>query len=158
MKKAVYVESSVISYLGALPSRDVVTAARQTLTHQWWNSSRQKFELFVSVLVRREITSGDPVAAQRRLDYIEGIQLLAASPEAQSVADALVSGGALPEKAKEDALHIGIAAAQGVDYLLTWNFRHINNAQQKADIVKIVESFEFGCPMLCSPEELGAYS
>ncbi len=158
MKTSVYIESSVISYLTALPSRDIVTSARQTLTQEWWEISRGEFELFVSVLVRDEISGGDPSAAQRRLEIIADVSVLSVSDEAEIIAGSLISSAALPEKSKEDALHIGIAAAQGVDYLLTWNFKHINNAQKKSTIIKIVESFGFSCPILCSPEELGAYS
>ena len=97
------------------------------------------------------------MAAQRRLEIIADISVLGTSEEAELVASSLITSAALPEKSKEDALHIGIAAAQGVDYLLTWNFKHINNAQKKYTIIKIVENFGFSCPTLCSPEELGAY-
>jgi len=157
MKASVYIESSVISYLTALPSRDIVTSARQTLTQEWWESYREEFELFISVLVRDEISGGDPLAAQRRLEMIADISVLSASEEAELVASSLITSAALPEKSKEDALHIGIAAAQGIDFLLTWNFKHINNAQKKSTIIKVVENFGFSCPTLCSPEELGAY-
>ena len=158
MKSSVYVESSVISYLTARPSRDVVKSARQTLTVEWWQSSQAEFNIFVSTLVRKEIAAGDPVAAAQRLAIIQDTALLGVSSEAERIADALISEKALPDNSQEDALHIGIAAAHGMDYLLTWNFKHINNAKKKSHVIGVVQNLGFFCPMLCSPEELGVES
>ena len=155
MVESVYIESSVISYLVALPSRDVVITARQAITETWWRKRRAEFELYISTLVVQEIGRGDAEAAERRLNAVEDIPLLATSPEAQSLAEDLVAEGAVPANSEEDALHIGLAAAAGIDFLLTWNFKHINNAHTRAAITVIVESRGFVCPMLCSPEELG---
>lgn len=155
MKATVYIESSVISYLTSRPSRDVVIAGRQAVTLEWWNSHRDRFELRISILVEEEISRGDPAVAQQRIDAVAEIASLSISDEAVEIAEALVSHGAVPRGSEEDALHIGIAAAQGADYLLTWNFKHINNAETKTRITKTVESFGYVCPQLCSPEELG---
>jgi hypothetical protein len=155
MAESVYLESSIISYLVARPSRDVVINARQTITETWWHERRTEFELYISALVVQEIGRGDAEAAERRLDAVENIPLLATSPEAQSLAEGLIADGAVPANCEEDALHIGLAAASGIDFLLTWNFKHINNAHTKAAITAVVESHGFVCPMLCSPEELG---
>lgn len=156
MAESVYIESSVISYLVARPSRDVIIAARQAITEIWWQNRRAEFELYISALVEQEIAQGDPDAAERRLRAVEKIPLLATSPEAQSLAEDLLARGAIPANSEEDALHIGIAAAAGIDFLLTWNFKHINNAYTKAAIMAVVEAHGFVCPILCSPEELGA--
>lgn len=156
MIESIYIESSVISYLVAEPSRDVVIAARQAITQTWWRNQRMSFDLYISSLVEQEIARGDAEAAKRRLQEIETIPLLATSQEAERLAQDLVAKGAVPANSKEDALHIGIAAAAGIDYLLTWNFKHINNAHTKAAITAIVEAHGFVCPVLCSPEELGA--
>jgi hypothetical protein len=156
MKPIVYLESSVISYLTARPSRDVVIAGRQAITLDWWENHRQRFELRVSVLVEEEISQGNAEAAQRRLELIQDIPNLMISDAATELAELLIQQGAVPEGSEEDALHIAIAAAQGVDYLLTWNFKHINNATTRTLIAKTVESYGFACPLLCSPEELGA--
>lgn len=156
MAESIYIESSVISYLAARPSRDVVIAARQAITETWWQNRRAEFELYISALVEQEIAQGDPDAAERRLKAVEKIPLVAISPEAQSLAEDLLAQGAVPANSEEDVLHIGIAAAAGIDFLLTWNFRHINNAHTKAAITAVVEAHGFVCPMLCSPEELGA--
>lgn len=156
MAQSVYIESSVISYLVARPSRDVIIAARQAITEAWWQSQRVEFELFVSSLVIQEISGGDAAASEKRLQVVENIPLLATSPEAQSLAESLLTKGAVPANSEEDALHIAIAAAGGMEFLLTWNFKHINNAQTKAFVTTVVESHGFACPILCSPEELGA--
>ncbi|KHD04761.1 hypothetical protein PN36_01375 [Candidatus Thiomargarita nelsonii] len=158
MKATVYVESSVISYLTARSSRDVVKSARQAITVEWWENSQSEFELFISTLVREEISHGDPIAAEQRMKIVQNIKVLSTHDKAESIAHALIAACALPEKSKEDALHIGIAASQGMDYLLTWNFKHINNAQKTSAIIDVVQNFGFTCPILCSPEELGAYS
>ncbi len=158
MKPTVYIESSVISYLASRPSRDVVIAGRQAISHEWWANHRQRFELRISALVEEEISRGDTLAAERRIAWIEEIPSLVISDEATELAELLLAQGAVPKGSEEDALHIGIAVAQGVDYLLTWNFKHINNAEMKSVIVKVVESRGFVCPQLCSPEELGGIS
>jgi len=155
MNSIVYIESSVISYLVSLPSRDVVIAGRQAISLDWWEKHRQRFDLRVSALVEEEISRGDSIASQRRLALIEDIPSLAISDEALKIAQLLTEKGVIPKGSEADALHIGIAAAQGVDYLLTWNFKHINNAEMKSAITKVVESCGLVCPQICSPEELG---
>lgn len=156
MLESVYIESSVISYLTARPNRDVIIAARQAITEIWWQNRRAEFELYISVLVEQEIARGDPDAAEKRLRIVETIPLVAISPEAQSLAEDLLAHGAVPANSGEDALHIGIAAAAGIDFILTWNFKHLNNVHTKAAIKEAIEACGFVCPILCSPEELGA--
>lgn len=156
MPQSVYIESSIISYLVARSSRDVVVAARQAITETWWKHHRADFDLYVSALVMQEIGRGDAEAAERRKQAIKAIPMLAISPEARMLAEDLLAQGAIPKNSEEDALHIGIAAAGGIEFLLTWNFKHINNAQTKAMITAVIESHGFACPILCSPEELGA--
>ncbi|VAX10918.1 hypothetical protein MNBD_GAMMA26-1034 [hydrothermal vent metagenome] len=158
MKPAVYIESSVISYLSSKPSRNIIIAGRQAITHDWWENHRNRFELRISILVEEEIGRGDPTAAKLRSKRIAEISSLSISDEATIIADLLLSKGAIPKGSEEDALHIGIAAAQGADYLLTWNFKHINNAETKKAIYRLVESCGYECPQLCSPEELGGTS
>ena len=109
-------------------------------------------------MVEEEISRGDSSAAQLRLEKVAQILSLSISDEAARIAELLLTQGAVPEGSEEDALHIGIAAAQGADFLLTWNFKHINNAETKAAITQVVESCGYACPQLCSPEELGGIS
>jgi hypothetical protein len=155
LKPVVYIETSVISYLTSRPSRDVVIAGRQAISQDWWQYERQRFELRISALVEEEISRGDSFAAVRRLEFVAGIPSLAIAENAVELAQSLIGKGAMPKGSEEDALHIAISATQSVEYLLTWNFKHINNAETKQQIVKIVESFGYTCPQLCSPEELG---
>ena len=155
MKASVYIESSVISYLAARPSRDVVIAGRQAISHDWWNNQRHRFDLRLSALVEEEIGRGDQEAAKRRQSFVAEIPSLAISDQAAKLAERLLSEGVIPAGSENDALHIGVAAAHGADFLLTWNFRHINNAEVKSAIARVVESHGFVCPQICSPEELG---
>lgn len=155
MTATVYIESSVISYLASRPSRDLVIAARQAITAEWWDARRQQYDVFISTLVEDEISKGDPKAAQTRLALVDEIPALDVTAQANALAKDLIALGAVPENSEEDALHIGIAAAAGIDYLLTWNFKHINNAETKQAIATVIERHGFVCPVLCSPEELG---
>lgn len=154
MKASVYIESSVISYLTARPSNDLVKAARQAITADWWSEIRPDFEIYVSELVELEISQGDSAAAAARIEVVSNITNLAISENAEAIAERLISAGAVPASSPQDALHIGIAAANGIDFLLTWNFRHINNAHSKANVRMAIEGVGYVCPELCSPEEL----
>lgn len=156
MSETVYIESSVISYFTARPSRDVVVSARQAITENWWRNQKPKYEVFISGLVVQEVSKGDGDAVQKRLGAIAGIPLLAMPEEALKLAKDLLAQGAVPPNSEEDAFHIAIAAVSGINFLLTWNFKHINNAHTKALISSVVETHGFICPILCSPEELGA--
>ena len=155
MSVTVYVESSVISYLASRPSRDLVMAARQTITLEWWEERRRQYEVYISTLVEEEISRGDASAAKRRLAYVAEIPALEVTDQANTLAKDLLKQRAVPKNSAEDALHIGIAAATGMEYLLTWNFKHINNAKTKKMIAKVIEAHGFVSPVLCSPEELG---
>ena len=155
MSVTVYVESSVISYLASRPSRDLVTAARQTITLEWWEERRRQCEVYISTLVEEEISRGDSSAAKRRLAYVAEIPALEVTDQANTLAKDLLEQRAAPKSSAEDALHICIAAATGMEYLLTWNFKHINNAETKTMIAKVIEAHGFVSPVLCSPEELG---
>lgn len=152
--KSVYIESSVISYITARPSRDVVTSARQTISIEWWAGYRDSFEVFVSELVLEEIGSGDSRAASNRLVIVEDIPVLVITTNAVALAKSLIAENAIPASSMEDALHISIAAVQSIDFLLTWNFKHINNANTRNKITQVINLSGFNSPILCSPEEL----
>lgn len=154
MTPRVYVETSVISYLTARPSRDLVIAAHQEVTHEWWLNRRAAFALFYSEAVRDEAAMGDPLAAAQRLTLLAELNLLEIAVQAFDLANALVQATALPAKARVDALHIAIAAYEHMDFVLTWNFKHIANAQSASKVRKVCESFGLDCPVLCSPLEL----
>jgi len=154
MEPTVYVETSIVSYLAARPSRDVITAAHQQLTTQWWATRRSAFRLHISELVVQEASDGDPDAVRRRLDLLEGIPAVAVTADALSFARSLVENRVVPRTAEADALHIAIAAAGGMEYLLTWNCRHIANAQIRGKIEELARLRGFEPPILCTPEEL----
>ena len=151
MPASVYIESSVISYLTARPSRDVVTAARQAITLDWWQNQRHRYEVYISALVEEEISSGDPIAAEQRIQAVSSIPSVAISPEAQVIAASLIATKSIPANCVEDAMHIAIAASQGTEYLLTWNFKHINNAETKSLIAKAREASGYICPPFSAP-------
>lgn len=153
-KPKVYVETSVISYLTSRPSRDLVVAGHQQVTQDWWEQRRRDFHLVASELVLEEAASGDASAARKRAEALEEIELLELSQTALELAHSLVHGGPLPEKAAEDALHIAIAVVNGVEYLLTWNHKHLANAAMRASIEKICRQSGYEPAILCTPEEL----
>src|SRR5271168_4175406 len=110
MAERVYIETTVVSYLTARPSRDVVIAGHQQVTHEWWDSRRQSYELCVSQLVLQEAAAGNPQAAQERLAVLQSMTFLETTPAALALAKALLQAGALPAQAADDALHIAVAA------------------------------------------------
>jgi predicted nucleic acid-binding protein len=154
MKQKIYLETSVISYLAAKPSRDLIVAANQQMTEEWWDSYKDDYELYVSQIVIEEASGGDPEAAQRRLNLIENTPLLGMTEDILSLAKQFIESGLLPQKAARDALHIAIATIHGIDYLLTWNCKHIANATIRNDIAKICHLNGYEIPVICTPQEL----
>lgn len=154
MKPRVYVETSVISYLTAKPSRDLIMAAHQEVTREWWQNRRSEFDLFYSDAVRAEAAMGDSHAAAVRLEVLTALLLLEIPAQALELANALVEATALPAKARVDALHIAVAACERIDFVLTWNFKHIANAQLVGKVRQVCELHGLLCPVLCSPLEL----
>lgn len=154
MKESVYIETSVISYLTSRPSRDTVIAAHQELTRQWWTAHAKTFHSVVSELVRNEAAGGDKEAASARLVVIDSLPFIAQNDAAIELTEALVVRGPIPKESAADAMHIALAAVHGIDYLLTWNCKHLANAVQRNRIVALVESAGYACPVICTPEEL----
>jgi hypothetical protein len=130
MGPKVYLETTIPSYLTSSPSRDLVKAAHQQITREWWQD-RARFDLYISQVVLREASGGDAEAARLRLEVLRGIPVLALSPAASRLAQQLVEQGALPGNAAVDSLHIAIAVVNGMDYLLTWNCTHIASAAMR---------------------------
>ena len=153
-KPTIYIETSIISYLAARPSPDLMTVACQQITTRWWEGSRRFYKVVTSALVVAESREGDPQMAKKRLDLLRGISALRTTEEAKELARALTQKGALPHKAQADALHIAIAAAHGVDYLLTWNCRHIDNPATKPLVREVCLSEGYACPEICTPFEI----
>jgi len=154
MKEKAYIETSVVSYSTARPSRDLVVAARQEITRVRWARIKTDFDCYVSVLVVQEAEAGDPEAAAARVNAIAGLPALQIDEATESLAQSLIVDGPIPREKPEDALHIALAARNGMDYLLTWNFTHIHNAQMELSIRRIIEQYGCQCPIFCSPDEL----
>jgi predicted nucleic acid-binding protein len=153
LKAKVFLETSVISYLTASPSRDIVHAAHQQLTREWWDK-RSRFDLYVSQAVLGEAGRGNASAATRRLAAVQGLPVLAITGEVSDLAERFLDESALPAKAAVDAIHIAVAVVNGMDYLLTWNCSHIANAQIRAKIEQICRRAGLQPPVICTPEEL----
>lgn len=152
--KSVYVETSIVSYLTARPSRDVRAAAWQQITAQWWDEARSQYDLFTSELVVLEAGAGNPEAAQRRLDILRGVEELPVDQEAETLAAKLIAGSGFPAEAEVDALHVAVAAVHDISLFLTWNCRHINNAETKPLMRSICAVAGYTCPEICTPQEL----
>jgi predicted nucleic acid-binding protein len=150
----VYIETSIVSYLRQKPSLQVVAAARQILTNQWWNQHRLNYELVASQYVIDEASSGDVLLAKERLESLDGIPLLPITPEVPQIAQRIMSLGVLPQKAQVDALHISLAAHHRIQYLLTWNCKHIANARILPRIHGILMDMGIPIPIICTPEEM----
>ena len=153
VKRKIYVETSVISYLTARPSKTIIGAAHQQLTLAWWEK-RGQYELMVSEVVLRECGAGDSESAAKRLEVVRDLPLLLITEQAIKIAEDLIKQKIVPLKAIEDALHIAIATAHGVDYLVTWNCRHIANPEIQRGIASYLEQIGTVLPFICTPEEL----
>jgi hypothetical protein len=153
MNPTVYIETSIVSYLTAWRSRDLVRAAHQQVTCDWW-ATRGSFELFTSQFVLDEAAAGDEGPAASRLAALQDAVLLEVTEDGIVLAENLVAGDALPPKARVDALHVAMAAVHGMDYLLTWNCKHIANASLRGRIEDLCRAAGFEPPIICTPLEL----
>ena len=154
MKPRVYVETTVLGYLTSWPSGDLVVAGRQKITRDWWRYAVNVFDLVVSELVHREASAGDPQATGDRLEALKDLPVLAVGQRAEDFARALVAGGAVPSTEPEDALHIALAVVNGIEYLVTWNFKHIANAAMRSRIHSVCIAEGYDPSTICTPEEL----
>lgn len=154
MKPRLYLETTIPSYLGARPSKNPRLAADQQATKEWWEKRRHDYELFISDVVLFEVRRGDVGMAAVRLAALAGIPGLWNLPVAAQLTNQLLAGGILPPKAGVDAAHLGLAAAHGMDYLLTWNCKHINNPALRPQIELACGECGLTCPLIYTPAEL----
>lgn len=154
MKPKIYLETTIASYLTAWPSRDLLIAAHQQITREWWETRRAEFDLYVSQIVIQESGAGDKNAAEQRLEILEGFPLLDVTEKVTALATDLIERIPLPERAEVDALHIAVAVINGMDYLMTWNCTHIANAVLRNQIENVCRSCGYEPPVICTPEEL----
>jgi len=153
MKRKVYIETSVISYLTAWRSRDLVIAGNQETTREWWDR-KNEFDIFISQFVLDEAAAGDTGAAHARLDALKGIRELEVVEQDIEIGQELIMQTALPAKAKLDALHIAVAALHRMNFLLTWNCTHIANPIQRPMIESVIRGLGYTPPVICTPQEL----
>ncbi len=150
----VYIETTVVSYLTAWPSRDLVRAAHQQITREWWETRRADFSLYVSQLVLDEAAAGDAAAAVERLHKLANIPLLEYRAPTLALAESLARVLQLPAAARGDALHVAVCAANGMEFLLTWNCRHLANAALAPKIEQACRSHGAAGPRIVTPEQL----
>jgi len=153
-KPTVYLETTLIGHLAGRVHPDAVVSARQTITRDWWEHAASSFQLVASQLVVEECSAGDPDAANERLALLDNVGFLDITDSARRLAEHLTGAGAIPNTEPRDALHISIAAANGIQYLLTWNFKHIANAVMRERIERTCRDSGFEPPVICTPEEL----
>lgn len=153
-KPTLYLETTIPSYLMARSSQNLIIAAHQTITSEWWSKESSKYAVYISQFVLDEAAEGDVEASKKRMDFLSAFPILETTQHAFELTHTIVRTRCLPVKAIRDISHIAIAAVHGVDYLLTWNCTHINNAMIKENIRIICERQGFHIPIICTPEEL----
>jgi hypothetical protein len=151
---SVYLETTIPSYLASRPSRDLIVAAHQQLTHEWWTHAKEAFDIFVSEAVLGEIRAGDPALAARRLELIQDLPVLASREDVDFLAEIYADRLGLPSRAQADLVHIAFAVSYGLDYLLTWNCKHIANGQVIRKLHAINTQIQRTTPVIVTPEEL----
>ena len=152
MKQKIYIETSVVSYLVSSPSTNIVTAGHQSATRDFWRTLSD-FSVYISDIVIQESSKGDKFQAKNRLEALTGFPVLEIDDQTKELARLLLRGNAVPEKYPEDALHIAVAARHGIDVIVTWNFKHINNPFTRMMVRQLIENNGFVCPEICSPDE-----
>jgi hypothetical protein len=154
MTETVYIETSILGYLTARPSRDLVVAANIEITREWWDTRRSDFQLYSSQAVVKETSQGDAKIAFQRLEIIRNFALLDLNQSVLDLAEQFLERSSLPAKADVDAVHIAAATVHGMDYLLIWNCKHIANAQIQRKLAEISLYLGYDLPILCTPYEL----
>jgi predicted nucleic acid-binding protein len=154
MKRKLYIETTVVSYLTARPSRDLLVAAHQEATRELWPRLSSDYETYISALVYEEAARGDSEQASKRLKAIEPFLMLDIDEDARMLAEKIVAEKGIPREFPEDALHIATAAINGIDVVVTWNFAHLSNPFTRMLVRRIVEHEGYLSPEICSPEEL----
>lgn len=154
MRQSVYIETTVLSYLTSRPSRDLLVAAHQQVTAEWWENGLPSFEAFISPLVIEEASRGDEAAARLRLEKIAGYAILEINEDVRRLAELYFDSIQIAEKARGDAYHLAVSAYHGMDFLVSWNFGHILNPRVKAVVQRINAAQGISTPLICTPEEL----
>ncbi len=150
----VYIETTIPSYIVAKLSRDIVVAAGQQLTREWWETARFDYELLISEAVIAECSQGDKEQSKRRLEVIRGIKVLSLSDKVIELADVYHKLLSIPEKSRVDSLHLAIVVIHEIDYLLTWNCKHMAHGEIKTKIHYYNKQNNLFEPVILTPYEL----
>lgn len=158
MTETVYIETSILGHLTARPTNNLILAANINITQDWWQNYSSSFVLYASEVVEDEAAKGDIAIATQRLELLRALMLLELTEEALELSQAFLSQSNLPPKAANDALHIALATVYGLDYLLTWNCKHMANAQIQRKLSQISSELGYVLPVICTPYELMEYN
>ena len=153
MSHSIFIETTIPSYYASRPSRNLLQFARQELTREWWDARRHEFDLFTSQLVLDEASEGEPAKATERLELLAGLELLDLNEQVEALATKLVRSGILPATAIRDASHLAAAGVHGMNFLLTWNCRHIANPFIADRLQSCFSSMGVHLPIICTPEQ-----
>ena len=154
MSETVYIETSLVGYLTARPSNNLILMANLEITRRWWETRRSQFMLYISQVVLDEAAEGDSEMAIKRLEILRNLSILELNEAVQDLGAQFLTRSNLPPKAADDAIHIAAATVHGLDYLLTWNCKHIANAQIQRKLAEICLDFGYKLPTICTPYEL----
>lgn len=158
MNETIYIETSIFGHLTARPTDNLIVAANIKITQDWWDEHRSSFTLYASEIVQNEAAKGDPTIAAQRLKLLQSLMLLELTEEAFELSQAFLSQSNLPSKASNDSLHIALATVYSLDYLLTWNCKHMANAQIQRKLAQISSDLGYVLPVICTPYELIGYN
>ncbi len=154
MKESLYLETSVVSYFTARPSRDIIVLAHQEITRQWWEKAIEQFEIYISEAVMEEISTSDLEAVRRRLEKVDTFKRLELNVSVEKMAQVYVDRLKIPKKSALDAVHLAVASIHNMDYLVTWNCSHIANGIIIKKLLEVNTSYGVKTPVICTPEEL----
>jgi hypothetical protein len=154
VKEIAYIETTIVSYLVARPSRDLVLSAHQQVTREWWENERVNYHCIASEEVAREAMLGDTGMAQARIKLLDEVRIVGITAEVEAMAATFMATGALPPTMRPDATHLAAATLSGADYLLTWNCRHLANAHVLRRLQKEAKRRGWQLPGVCTPLEL----
>jgi hypothetical protein len=149
-----YIETTIPSYYVARPSASLIQAARQASTRRWWDGGCSRFELFTSQETLDEAGRGDHLVAKDRMTLLENMSVLEITDDVSALTKNLLSSQLVPAKAASDAIHIAVASVHAIDFLVTWNIKHIANAHIRARLRTSVAAFGASLPVICNPDEL----
>ena len=154
MKPSLYVETTIPSYLVGDISPIIATAAHQMATRHWWENRRDAYRLFVSPVVDGEISRGKESLSRQRQELLVGLPRLPVMEEVTQLAEEIFAHLKLPDSVRLDAFHLATSSYYRLDYLLTWNLKHIAGGRVRLALADLQETTGIHIPVICTPEEL----